>query len=190
MTHTKEIEFLPVCSNHSKGIYENVNYLVPILTEYEKYTHIFEDDWWIPPSDYEGWISEKMQCVNALYPWFFAVTYKGEFVGWVWADKWQGSPSKPYSCSVSVVAKRKTNISENSRIFRKFLEKIFTETSVYIIRFETSSKNKACLWGMKRMGFKHFDECRAWQVVNGQEVTGIIGSMTKPEFEELNHGQV
>lgn len=179
------IEFLPVVSHHSKGLYENVHLLIDILNEYEKYSDIFEDDWAIPKDDYEAWLTEKLQCINALYPWFFAVTNEGQFVGWLWADQWQGSPAKAYSCNVGVVAKRKTKISENHQIFRLFLDKLFQETPVYIIHFETSATNKACIRGMKSLGIKHLETKRAWRVHQGQEVTGIIGSITRPEFEEL-----
>lgn len=182
------IEFSRVAVNKEAGLLENVNLMPSLIKEFQQYESVFRHDYMPPVRDYNEWLDAVIETVNAHYPWFFAVMVDDAFHGAIWAENWQDVNEQGYSVEINGFSKRKAESSHNYHILKKFCDKIFSESTVYVIRCIVQPNNLAALRLLKKCGFENPCPVFAWKVMGHKEIVGTMMSVTRPRFEEISHG--
>lgn len=180
------IEFVPIIINAETGHFENLNLFQELLPILEETSHIFGDDSMPKVENYNEWLQCTIEFAQDAAPWIFAVLVEGKLQGLMWAINWSGNGPRIHCVQISGVNKRKTSMAMTTQAIKEFLKFIFEQTEVYIIRGEYTQDNRAAGLALGRAGFSHPETERATMIRNGQEVTGIIKSITRPEWEALN----
>ena len=166
------------------GVMHGFEFLQPLLNQFELYyqDHFMRDG--IPdPSNYSEWLSMILKFIHHKSPWFFAVTVNDELQGCLWVNNWETQGENYYSCEFSGFAFPDVNPASTCKAIQLLTSTIFRETTVFIARTVSKEGNRAAQIAARRAGYSHPESMRAWQVRGGEPITGIISSITRPEFE-------
>lgn len=176
------IEFVPLVIDIEDG--ETLNGLVfeKLLAVLEEYSDHFGDDFTPKLDDYASWLKMYIDFAYYAAPWIYGVLLDSKPVGLIWACEWE---STGYCCKIGGFAKRGTPIEVTKQTIQKLVGSIFDNSPAYIIRAECAATNRPARLAMRRAGFSSPEMQRAWKLVNGHEVTGIIKSITRPEWQEV-----
>jgi RimJ/RimL family protein N-acetyltransferase len=179
-----KIELASIDFNPDVGWYQNVHLLLKVLPIMEGYPDNFRVDGYPHPKDDSGnWMTFVMSSIQEAAPWFFAVLADDEVIGACWAHDWEGPQEQRHSVMMGGVSRRGVDPDVTRTWVRMLCGKIFEETGAYIIRAACEESNRASRIAMIRAGFSHQEQRRAWILKDGAEITGIIMSITRSEFE-------
>lgn len=182
------IEFVPIIINAETGRFQNLNLFQELLPILEETSHIFGDDSIPKVENYHEWLQYHIGFVQNAAPWIFAVLVDGKPQGFCWAINWAGNGPGVHSVQISGANRRKTPVAVTTQTIKMLVDLIFQQTEVYIIRGGYTQDNRAAGLALGRAGFSHPETERATMTRSGQEITGIIKSLTRPEWEVLKHG--
>jgi hypothetical protein len=175
-----DIKFEPIVIDQETGNFQNVHLFEKLLPVLEGYSDVFADDFTPSIQNYPEWLEHHLSFARSVAPWLFAVIVDGAPQGLAWAYNWEGSE---YSAEIGGMAKRGTPVGVTTQTIQKLVSLVFEGTKVYIVRSDCAFSNRAGRLAMTRAGLSHPEQRRAWRRVNGQEVTGIIKSVTRSEWE-------
>lgn len=188
-TKEYEIHFSPIVIDKETEHFENVHLFEKLLPSLEGYADVFAYDYSAQIDDYSSWLDGHLKFAESIAPWLFAVMVNGEAMGLIWAYNWESNLKGDFSVEVGGMAMRETPGGVTEKTIRQFVKALFEETSVYIVRGDCAFDNRAARWAMMRSGMSHPETRRAWKIKGGSEITGIIYSVTRPEWEAANGRQ-
>lgn len=183
------LEFEPVVLDNENGFIQNIHLFEKLLPVLEQYSDVFDDDSAPKLENYSQWLGYHLEFLKSVAPWVFVVMIDGEPQGLLWAINWGSNGLKTHSVEISGIANRKVNPEWTVAALKKLVDIIFNSTEVYIIRSSYTSNNRAAGWAVSRAGLSHPEEQRVCMIKNGQELTGIIKSITRPEWLEAQDGK-
>ncbi len=184
LTKEYEIQFRQIIIDPETGDFQNFTIFKDFLPILEEYHRFFGDDFTPSIENYAAWLKKYLDFVKDIAPWFFCVVVNGEPQGLIWAYNWEDPGLGVYTVDIGGLAKRGTPVEVTKRTIRQFLEMLFAETGVYVVRGDCAFGNRAARLAMLRAGMSHPEIRRAWKVCDGAEITGIIYSITRHEMAE------
>jgi hypothetical protein len=183
----QSISFEPVWFNPETGTFQNIHLLFQMLPVLEQYADIFGNDYISLEQDYNEWLDSVMGFIQQVAPYFFVALEDGQPTWLVWASNWESFKQHAHSVEIGGLAKRGVLPLKTKVMTYCLLDMLFETTDVNIVRAECEESNRAVRLSLMRTGFSHPEKRRCIKVKNGQEVTGIILSMTRSEWEQLHN---
>lgn len=177
------MEFVPVLVDTARGEFANIHQLYQVMPLMADYADHFWDDSVDARKEYGTWLQLVMEFIEACDGWFYIASLDGEPQSVVWVNDFAFIGRTAHTCWMGGATRRKADPVISQACMRWMLQRVFEQTDVYIVRALMDEDNRAARMACWRGGFSHPETLRAYRIKRGRERTGIIMSITRPEFD-------
>lgn len=126
----------------------NVGYFKKVLGLINKHKNNLLDDYL--PKEPEKLIG----LIDTLYPWFFIILKKDDFLGFIYCHNWYGNEDKYHSCFLTAAVDRKYYGKDTRKILTLFCNYLYNTVGLVKVRVEVLKENKLCIKLLEDVRFK------------------------------------